>query len=212
MQITWFGQACFKIQGKNATIVTDPYDNKYTGLKLPRLNADIVSVSHDHDDHNNTKAVNGDPFIITNPGEYETKNVFIWGIQSWHDNQEGAERGNNTIFIFQIEDIKIAHLGDLGNSLNEQQLEKLESVDILMIPVGGVYTIDAKKASEVVNQLEPRIVIPMHYKIPGLKFKLDPVDKFCNEMGIKKNGTEDKLKISKKELPADKIQIIVLKP
>ena len=212
MQITWLGQACFKIQGKEVTIVTDPYDNKYTGLKLPRLNADIVSVSHNHLDHNNIKVINGDPFVVNNPGEYETKKVFIWGIHSWHDNQEGAERGNNTIFVFKFEDIKIAHLGDLGNSLTDQQLEKLESVDILMVPVGGVYTIDAKQAAEVVNQLEPRIVIPMHYKIPGLKLKLDPVDQFCSEMGIKKNGAEDKLKISKKELPADEVQITILKP
>lgn len=211
MQITWFGQACFKIQGKDATIITDPYDNKYTGLKLPRLNADIVSVSHDHQDHNNIKAVHGKPFIINNPGEYETKNVFVWGVPSWHDNQEGAERGNNTIFIFQFEDIKIAHLGDLGCPLNDQQIEKLESVDILMIPVGGIYTINAKIATEIVNQLEPRIVIPMHYKIPGLKFKLDPIDKFCSEMGIKKNNIEDKLKISKKDLPADEVQITILK-
>ena len=211
MQITWLGQACFKMQGKDVTIVTDPYDNKYTGLKLPRLNADIVSVSHDHQDHNNVKAIHGDPFIVNNPGEYETKNVFIWGIPSWHDNQEGAERGDNTIFVFQFEDIKIAHLGDLGDSLTDIQLEKLEGIDILMIPVGGIYTIDAKQATELVNQVEPRIVIPMHYKIPGLKFKLDPVDKFCNEMGIKKNITEDKLKITKKDLPVDEVQITILK-
>lgn len=212
MQITWLGQACFKIQGKDVTIVTDPYDNKYTGLKLPRLNADIVSVSHNHQDHNNAKAVNGDPFIAKNPGEYETKNVFIWGVPSWHDDQDGAERGDNTIFIFKFEDIKIAHLGDLGNILDEKQLEKLEGVDILMIPVGGVYTIDAKKAAEVVKQIDPRIIIPMHYKIPGLKIKLDPVDKFCSEMGIKKYETEEKLKISKKELPVDDFQITILKP
>ena len=211
MNITWLGQACFKIQGKEVTIITDPYDGKI-GLKLPRLNAEIVTISHNNYDHNNIKAVSGQPFIIDTPGEYEIKKVFIWGIPSWHDNKEGADRGANTIFIYQFEDIKLAHLGDLGTTLSNGQLEKLEGVDILLIPVGGVYTIDGKKAAEVVNQIEPRIVIPMHYKIPNLKIKLEAVDKFCSEMGVKKNGPEEKLKITKKDLPAEEIKIIILRP
>lgn len=211
MNITWLGQACFKIQGKEVTIITDPYDSKI-GLKLPRLNAEILTISHNHYDHNNIKAVSGQPFLIDTPGEYEIKKVFIWGIPSWHDNKEGAVRGANTIFIYQLEDIKLAHLGDLGTTLSNEQLEKLEGVDILLIPVGGIYTIDGKKAAEVVNQIEPRIVIPMHYKIPNLKIKLEAVDKFCNEMGVKKNGPEEKLKITKKDLPAEEIKIIILKP
>lgn len=211
MNITWLGQACFKIQGKEVTIITDPYDSKI-GLNLPRLNAEILTISHNHYDHNNIKAVSGQPFIIDTPGEYEIKKVFIWGIPSWHDNSEGAVRGANTIFIYQLEDIKLAHLGDLGTTLSNEQLEKLEGVDILLIPVGGIYTIDGKKAAEVVNQIEPRIVIPMHYKIPNLKIKLEAVDKFCNEMGVKKNGPEEKLKITKKDLPAEEIKIIILKP
>ena len=212
MQITWLGQSCFKIQGKDATIITDPYDGKKYGLKLPRLNADIVTSSHDHDDHNNIKAVSSQPFVVNTPGEYETKNVFIWGIHSWHDTNEGADRGDNIIFIFQIDGIKIAHLGDLGTNLTDEQFAKLEGVDILMIPVGGVYTINGQKAAEVVNKVEPRMVIPMHYKIPGLKLKLDGVNKFCDEMGVKLNGPEEKLKISKKELPVEDVQIIILKP
>ncbi len=212
MQITWFGQSCFKIQGKDAIIITDPFDSKKYGLKLPRLNADIVTSSHDHDDHNNINAVSGNPFIINTPGEFETKDIFIWGIHSWHDAHEGAERGDNIIYIFQIDGIKIAHLGDLGTNLTDEQFENLEGVDILMIPVGGVYTINAQKAAEVVNRVEPRIVIPMHYKIPGLKLKLDSVDKFCDEMGIKQNGAEEKFKITKKDLPVEDVQIIILKP
>jgi L-ascorbate metabolism protein UlaG (beta-lactamase superfamily) len=211
MNITWLGQACFKIQGKEVTIITDPYDSKI-GLKLPRLNAEILTISHNHYDHNNIKAVSGQPFIIDTPGEYEIKKVFIWGIPSWHDNKEGAARGANTIFIYQFEDIKLAHLGDLGTTLSNGQLEKLEGVDILLIPVGGIYTIDGKKAAEIVNQIEPRVVIPMHYKIPNLKIKLEPVDKFCSEMGVKKNGPEERLKITKKDLPAEEIKIIILKP
>ncbi|MFH1207235.1 MAG: MBL fold metallo-hydrolase [Patescibacteria group bacterium] len=211
MQITWLGQSCFKIQGKDVTVITDPYKNDI-GLKLPRLNADIVTISHDHHDHNNIDAVNGAPFVIDKAGEYEVKNVFIQGIPSFHDGASGTERGNNIIYFIQMEELKIAHLGDLGTKLSDEQLEKLEGVDIIFIPVGGVFTIDGKQAAEVVNQMEPRIAIPMHYKIPGLNIKLQSVDKFCDEMGVKQNGAEDKLKITKKELPAEETRVIILKP
>lgn len=211
MHITWLGQACFKIQSKDITLVTDPYDSK-VGLKLPRLTADVITVSHDHYDHANVKAVGGTPLTITTAGEYEIKRVFIQGLPSWHDDQQGAERGPNIIFTYTIEGMKIAHLGDLGATLDDEQLEKLEGVDILLIPVGGVYTIDGKKAATVVSQIDPRIVIPMHYKIPGLTEKLQGVEPFCNEMGVKKNGPEEKLKITKKELPAEETRVILLKP
>jgi len=211
MYITWLGQACFKIQGKEVTIITDPYDNKL-GIKLPRLTGDILTVSHNHYDHNNTKAVSGNPFIIETAGEYEIKGVFIQGISSWHDAKEGTERGNNTIFLFEIEEVKIAHLGDLGTTLSDEQLDKLEGIDVLLIPVGGIYTIDGKQAAAVISQIEPRIVIPMHYKIPGLKEKLQTVDKFCDEMGVKQNGVEDKIRITKKDLPVEETKVIILKP
>ncbi|MFA5052026.1 MAG: MBL fold metallo-hydrolase [Patescibacteria group bacterium] len=211
MIITWLGQACFKIQSKDVTVITDPYDAGI-GLKLPRLNADIVTVSHDHHDHNNAGAINGNPFVINQPGEYEVKSVFVHGIPSYHDDKSGAERGNNIIYFFQIEELKLAHLGDLGAPLTDDQIEKLEGVDIVFIPVGGVYTIDGKQAAEVVSQLEPRIAIPMHFKIPGLNIKLQGIDKFCDEMGVKQNGTEEKFKITKKELPSEETQVIILKP
>lgn len=211
MYITWLGQACFKIQSKETTIITDPYDATI-GLKLPpRLHADILTVSHSHFDNNNVGAVSGNPFVINTPGEYEVKGIFIQGIASMHDDKNGAERGANTIYLFTFEDMKLAHLGDLGTVLTEEQMEKLEGVDILLIPVGGVYTIDAKKATEVVNQIEPRIIIPMHYAIPGLKVKLHAVNKFCDEMGVKVNHPEEKLRITKKELPVEETKVIILK-
>lgn len=210
MYITWLGQSCFKIQGKEVTIATDPYDPA-TGLKLSRMTADIVTVSHDHYDHNYVAAISGNPFVINTPGEYEVKRVFIYGIPSWHDNKEGEERGANTIFLFEFEELKIAHLGDLGHSLSDEQLEKLEAVDILMIPVGGVYTLSAKEAAHVISQIEPRVVIPMHYKIPGLKVNIDGLDKFSKEMGAKKAEPLDKLRITKKDLPAEETRIIILK-
>jgi len=211
MYITWLGQSCFKIQGKNAAIITDPYQPAI-GLTLPRLTADIVTVSHQHKDHNNIEAVSGNPFVVTTPGEYEIKNVFIQGIPSWHDEKDGNERGANTIFLFSLEEMKLAHLGDLGTVLSDEQLEKLEGVDVLLVPVGGVYTIDAKKAVEVINQVEPRLVIPMHYQINGLAYKLQPVSRFCDEMGVKVNGAEEKLRITKKDLPVEETKVVILKP
>lgn len=210
MYITWLGQSCFKIQGKETTLVTDPYGLKH-GLKLPKITAEIVTVSHDHDDHNNAKAVLGQPFIISGPGEYEIKSVFIQGILSYHDKKEGKERGLNTIYLIELEGISIAHLGDLGHLLADKDLEKLEGVDILMIPVGGTYTLNAKEASETISQIEPRIIIPMHYKIPGLKLPIDSLNKFCQEMGVAQSAIQDRLRISLKELPQEETKVVLLK-
>jgi L-ascorbate metabolism protein UlaG (beta-lactamase superfamily) len=213
MQITWLGHAAFRLQGKVGadlvTVVTDPYSNEKTGLKLPRLEADIVTISHNHDDHNNREAVKGEPTFVEQAGEYEYKGVFIDGIQSFHDANKGSERGENIMYRFEIEDISIAHLGDLGHELDDKQLERLEGTDILLIPVGGVYTIDAQKAVSVINQIEPRIIIPMHYKVPGLKFDLGTLDQFLKAIAIKPRY-EEKLKISKKELPQDDMEVVVL--
>ena len=181
MQIQWFGQSFFKLQAKNneeeVIIAIDPYDDSY-GLKVPKFSADIVTISHNHPDHNNLDAIKGEPFIINGPGEYETKNIFVYGIPSWHDDQQGQKRGNNTIYRLTVEDMNIIHLGDLGHTLDDEQLEKMNGVDILMIPIGGDVTIDAKKANDIIAEIEPRIVIPMHYQIPGLKVKLDPLETF----------------------------------
>jgi len=212
MLITWLGHSCFKIQDKsghdNITVVTDPFD-KSTGLKVPRCEADIVTVSHDHGDHNNVSAIKGEPFVIKGAGEYEVKNVFIEGVEAYHDDKQGAERGKNVMYRVDIDDMSVAHLGDLGHTLDSKQLEKLEGTDILLIPVGGVYTIGAKKAVEVVSQIEPRIVIPMHYKTPGLKIDLDGIDKFIKELAIKPTY-EEKLKISKEDLPAEDMELVIL--
>jgi L-ascorbate metabolism protein UlaG (beta-lactamase superfamily) len=215
MQIINLGHACFKIQTKTSkgdiTIVTDPYDKKI-GFKMPKTTADIVTISHNHYDHSNAGEVNGDPFVVNGPGEYEVKGIFVYGIPSFHDKQDGRERGNNTINVIKLmeEDISIAHLGDLGHVLGNKELEHLEKIDILLIPVGGKYTISTKEAIEVINQIEPRIVIPMHYKIPGLKIDgLSGVDVFCKEMGVNGDKT-NKLKISKKDLPQEETRVVVL--
>ena len=216
MIITWFGQSCFRLQGDSSTLVTDPYDQSL-GLRLPRLTADLVTVSHDHHDHNNVAAVKGmdgnAPFTITMPGEYEVKGTFVYGIPAFHDSKQGAERGPNIIYRIEMDGITLAHLGDLGHLLTNGEVEKLEGVDILMIPVGGFYTIDANQATEIISQLEPRLVIPMHYQLPGLKVgKLDDVKAFCKEMGVTINGTEQKLKVTKRDLPQEDMKVVVLTP
>lgn len=212
MYITWLGQSCFKLQDKigsdGVMLVTDPYSDD-TGLKMPRFEADIVTVSHGHFDHNNTDAIRGKPFIINTAGEYEIKGVFIEGVEAWHDEKNGGERGENIIYRIEMEDISITHLGDLGHILDAKQLEKLEGTDILLIPVGGKYTINAAKAVEVISQIEPRIVIPMHYQVPNLKVDLDGVEKFIKELGLKPRQ-EDKLKITKKDLPQEDMELVVL--
>jgi len=207
MEISWFGQACFKLKGKNATVIIDPYDPDFTGLKLAKdLPADVVLVTHNHKDHNFTSA----PMVFDKPGEYEVAGVVITGINSFHDNSEGRERGTNVIFHLLFDGLDIVHLGDLGQSkLTERQSAEIGQTDILLVPVGSIYTIDAEAASDIVSQLEPKIIIPMHYKIEGLKFELETVDKFLKEMGAENVVPQAKLSISKDKLPEEP-QVVVL--
>jgi len=195
-------------------IITDPYDAASTGLKLPKSSADFITVSHQHDDHNNvsgisTTARREEPFVIDGPGEYEVAGVSILGIPSWHDEKDGNKRGENTIYIFTIEGMRVVHLGDLGEQLNEKQLELINGVDLLFIPVGGTYTLDPAGAAKLVGLVEPGVVIPMHYQIPGLKMKLAPVKDFLNQMGISKAKELDSLVISRDKLPIEK-EVVVL--
>jgi len=216
MQIIWYGQSCFQIsssEGKNnrVSIVVDPFGEDI-GFKLPRkLEADIVLVTHDHSDHNNVKAVSGQPLVIAGPGEYDAKGVFIRGIPGFHDNSRGSERGDITIYTIEAEGMRLCHLGDLGQKeLSSDQLEKIGEVDILMVPAGGVYTINAAEAIKIMAQVEPKITIPMHYQIPKLKIKLEGVDKFLKALGIKSLKPLSKLSIKKKDLLSEEAKIIVL--
>ena len=214
MNIIWYGQSCFKIQSKDTILITDPFDKKI-GLRPPFGSADIVTISHDHYDHNNFQVIKNDPFIIDSTGEYEIKKVIIKGIDSYHDNQEGKEKGQNIIYVIEMENIRICHLGDLGqNNLINGQLEKIGQIDILFIPVGGVFTIDWKAASAIISQIEPRIIIPMHYKISGVKgdlLKLDTIDKFCEERGVSSKEAVNKFSIKKKDLPQEGSETVIMK-
>jgi L-ascorbate metabolism protein UlaG (beta-lactamase superfamily) len=216
-KISWAGQSCFQISVSNsrdhsADIVIDPYDDA-TGLKLPSLSADILLVTHNHHDHNNIKDVKGTPFVIQGPGEYEVKEVFVQGIPSFHDDKEGKERGRNTIYVIEAEDMRFCHLGDLGQKqLTDEQLEKIDRVDILMIPVGGHFTISSVEAQKIISQIEPKIVIPMHYALPKLKDDLDDVAKFLKTMGKNSIVPQDKFTVKLATLPKEGMEIVVLQP
>jgi len=220
-KISWAGQACFQISISNsknhsAQIVIDPFEEKI-GLKVPRFSADILLITHEHSDHNNVKAVKPAgttaPFLISGPGEYEVKGVFIKGIPAFHDDSQGKERGKTTIYTIEAEDMKFCHLGDLGQSqLTDEQLEEIGSVDILMIPVGGVYTITGQEAQKIISQIGPKIVIPMHYQLPHLKMKLDDVKKFLKVVGKNSIVPQEKFQVKQSSLPKEGMEIVILMP
>lgn len=209
MEIVYLGHSSFKIIGKDLSVVSDPFDSKKVGIEMPKVGADVVTISHDHLDHNNKSAIKGDFVCFDTPGEYEIKGAEIIGIESDHDASGGAERGKNTIFIYQIDGVHVCHLGDLGTGLSSEQLEKMDGVDVLMIPVGGTYTIDAKAAAKVISEIEPKIVIPMHFRIGNKSLNLDTLDKFIDAIG-KTPKKVDHLKIQKKDLP-EEMEVVVLK-
>ncbi|MCD6528108.1 MBL fold metallo-hydrolase [bacterium] len=217
MHIIWKGQACFQLltapkKGELISIVIDPFDESI-GLKVPSLSADILLITHHHRDHDNIKAIKGTPFVIDGPGEYEIKNIFVQGIPAFHDNVGGKKRGKITIFTIEIEEMRVCHLGDLGQKeLTAEQLNQIGDVDILMIPVGGIYTIDGREAFKIISQIGPKVVIPMHYQIPKLKIKLEKIDKFLKVMGIKSIEAQNKLLVKKKDLPTEEMKVVILKP
>lgn len=168
MEITYLGHSSFKLRGKTGTVVTDPYD-PYVGFTMPTASADVVTVSHQHKDHNNVSAVSGtarrkNPFIVEKPGEYEVGGISVFGVPSFHDTNGGVERGANTIFTIMLDGLKVCHLGDLGHELSVEQRGQIGDIDVLLCPVGGAFTIDAQLAAKTIKLLEPSIAIPMHYK------------------------------------------------
>jgi L-ascorbate metabolism protein UlaG (beta-lactamase superfamily) len=201
MDITWLGHSCFRIKGSRATIVTDPY-SKELGYSLGKPTARIVTVSHDHAGHSYIEGVGGQPKVVSRPGEYEISDVLIIGIATFHDREGGKKRGKNVVYLMEIDEVAVCHLGDLGHVLTSEQIEDIGNVDVLLLPVGGVSTLNAPMAAEVVRQLEPKVVIPMHYKTPALKWELEPVDRFLKEIGAKQVSSQPKLSVTKSNLPA----------
>lgn len=207
MTISWFGQSCFRIEAKEGSILIDPF-SKEIGLRPPKIKDDIVIVSHNHYDHNSVEEITPETFLINTPGEYERNGIYIRGIPSFHDKSEGKERGLNMISIIKAEEVTICHLGDIGHEPTDKQIEEIGDVDILMVPVGGKYTIDYKEAVETISKIEPKIIIPMHYKVADLKIDIDGADKFVKELGLTPEKT-DKYKTAKKLLPTEEMKLVM---
>jgi L-ascorbate metabolism protein UlaG (beta-lactamase superfamily) len=216
MNIQYYGHSCFKITTKPAgrgqddvVIFIDPFD-KTIGLRPPQGSANIVLVTHDHHDHNNVEALKGDPRVIDIPGEYSALGVNIIGVKSFHDDKGGAEHGLNTFFILESEDIRICHLGDLGHDLDQKQLDTINGVDIMMVPIGGKYTIDGEKAADLMKKIEPKIIIPIHYKMNGSTVDITDEKKFCSEMGNCPATKISRLNIKKKDLEGKNMEVILM--
>jgi len=208
MDITWLGHSCFLIRGKEKTIITDPYHPDF-GYRLGEPEADIVTVSHFHPGHNYVAGVTNEPNRIDSPGEYEMGGTFITGVATFHDDRKGSLRGKNTIYIIEMDGITLCHLGDLGHPLNPNLIEEIGDIDTLFLPVGEVSTMPVDAAAEVVRQLEPNIVIPMHYQTEAFAGDLSPVGKFLNKMRIPDVEAKPKLSITSSSLPSS-TQTIVL--
>jgi len=208
MEITWLGHSCFLIRGKEKTIITDPC-HPDLGYRLGEPQADIVTLSHFHPGHNYIEGVADDPKQIKSPGEYEIGGIFITGIPTFHDDKKGELRGKNTTYIIEMDGITLCHLGDLGHPLGPNLVEELGDVDILFLPVGEISTIPVDTAVEIVRQLEPPIVIPMHYKTEAFNGEFSPVDKFLDKMRIRELEARPNLSITSSSLPTP-TQTIVL--
>ncbi len=178
--IKWLGHSCFLISlDDTLKIVTDPFDTT-VGYPMPDETADICVVTHDHFDHNNVSVVKGNPEVVKGTGEREAKGIRFKGVASFHDEKQGSERGPNTIFTWEVGGIRLVHMGDLGVDLSDSQIKEIGAVDVLFVPTGGFYTIDAATATKVAIRLNAKVVIPMHYKMPfmGKNFPIAPVDEF----------------------------------
>jgi L-ascorbate metabolism protein UlaG (beta-lactamase superfamily) len=214
MDITYLGHSSFKIKTKTATVVTDPFDSKMVGIKYSATEGEIVTISHDHKDHNVVEKVTGFKKAINGPGEYEISGVSVMGYPSFHDAKNGEERGKNTIYIFEAEGLRVAHLGDLGHTLSDNLIDEIGDIDVLMIPVGGFYTIGPKEATDIISKIEPYFVIPMHYKVDGMNSelaeKLLPVSDFLKESGLTVENLP-KFTIKKEDILEDQTtKVIVL--
>lgn len=207
MEITWYGLSCFRLTGRGqASIITDPYDDKL-GLPPLKIRGDVVTVSHNSPGHNNAEGISAKRRTLTGPGEYEIGGVFVTGIATNEDNESLA----NVLFLFDFGDLTIAHLGDMAEVPNQTKIEALEQVDVLLVPVGGGNSLNAAQAAELVSMLEPHIVIPMHYELPGLKPELDGVDRFLKEMGVSRPEEETTLKVSRTAI-SEETTVVLLSP
>ncbi|MGI8586448.1 MAG: MBL fold metallo-hydrolase [Chloroflexia bacterium] len=207
-EITWLGYGCFRLRGKDATVVIDPFD-KGLGIEPPRPRADIVTVSRD-ENRAAVANIKGDPRVLHAPGEYEVKGVFLTGVGTFADNKKGALHGKNTVFVYEMDDIVICHLGGLGHTLSAAQVEALTNVSVLIVPVGAPDMLEPQRAVEIIAQIEPSLVVPMMYKTGPETANLEPIDRFAKEMGLKDWQAQDKLVIKGPSDLPETTQVVVL--
>ena len=208
MEIIWYGHSCFSFSEDGfATIVTDPYNHEIVGHSPLNVEAKIVTISHNSSGHNFLSGIKGNPFIIDGAGEYELGNVFITGVQT--NRKEANER--NTLFVYQFNDLTIAHMGGMTTLPNQKQIEKLGNINIALVPVGGQDGWSSNKASELVSMIEPDYLIPMHYATDESKMDMVPLQKFLKEMGVDSPQREDSFKIKSINPPVmDETAVVVL--
>ncbi len=208
MEIVWYGHSCFRLRTRGAAAVTDPCA-KQVGYNIPRLRADMVTVSSEHQDYCNLSLVQGSPVVINGPGEYEVKGIFVTGIAS-RMKKKDAQIQRNTIYVFDFDALTVCHLGSIDHVPSQAQIQALADIDVLLIPVGAATTINANQAAEMIGLIQPKIVIPMHYGTKAINLRLDPLGKFLKEMGLPADTSpRDSLDITHNDLPAE-TQVIVL--
>lgn len=207
MEIYWLGHGCFRMRGRDATVLTDPCPPA-TGYKIGKINADIVTISRNHPESSHRDAVTGDAKVLDGPGEYEIAGVLISAVETDRaDRSDGYSR--NVAYVMDIDDIKICHLGDISHTPTGEEVEELTGIDILMVPVGGGRVLNAEKAAEIVSLLEPKIVIPMLYKTEASKGDFEPVERFVKEMGAEAKNPETRLSITRSGLPQDTTLVLL---
>lgn len=181
MKVRWLGHSCFLLtNARGINILTDPFDETL-GYKMTKEKINIITISHEHYDHNNTMGIKGKPVVLKGLVDRDTHKIIFKGIASYHDSIYGKIRGENTIFLIRTDDMVLCHLGDLGHLLDQDQLKEINQVDILFIPVGGYFTINHLQAGQVIEQIKPKIVVPMHYKTDAIKWSIDPVSYFLEK-------------------------------
>ncbi len=212
MEITWHGNSCFRINERGmAAVVTDPYDPQVVGIDPGKLKAEVVTISCDHPAHNYTKGIKGKAFEVTGPGEYEIGGVFITGVRiNGGKSKSSPENIRNTVYVIDYNGLKIAHLGELNSVPSQTEVEGLGEVNVVLVPIGGLTSLNAAKAAEVISLLEPSIVIPMHYELPGSLLKLEPLSKFLKEMGLTTVETEESIKLSSVNVLPEETRVMVL--
>ncbi len=213
MEIKYIGHSSFLLKSKEGKLITDPFDPKVTGLKFPKQEADVVTVSHSHSDHSLASQIEGNPLVLNWPGQFEKNGIRVWGYGSFHDKAEGAERGENILYKIEMEGVSILHCGDLGVIPSDEFIDEMGDVRVLMVPVGGKFSLDSTEAMMLIKKVDPGIVIPMHYGRPDLLIEgLAPLEDFLKKMGITTLDPVEKLVLKKEDFIVDQpVRVVILK-